>query len=137
MKTCTKCHKTKPIADFPFRGGSRNPLAHCRDCRREYNRAYRAQRPDARKTIPEGLNITTGGVHRTGMGEAMEQIVALMAGRPSLILCEFGDVNVVPASRATPRFLALHRHAVVGTYTGDAPVSQIAADLRAHVGRVL
>jgi hypothetical protein len=46
MKTCGRCHQSKPLDDFPL-DGARGRYNYCRPCKAEYMRDYSArQGPD-------------------------------------------------------------------------------------------
>ena len=48
MKTCTSCHRSLPLTEFPVRRASRDGLnTRCRDCRREANKRDYRRNPGA------------------------------------------------------------------------------------------
>ena len=48
MKTCTSCHRSLPLAEFPVRRASRDGLnTRCRACKREANKRDYQRNPDA------------------------------------------------------------------------------------------
>lgn len=48
-KPCTRCHEVRPLDEFHRKAtGKHGRAAHCRECERERNRAYRAANPEYR-----------------------------------------------------------------------------------------
>lgn len=48
MKTCTSCHRSLPLTEFPVRRASRDGLnTRCRACKREANKRDYQRNPDA------------------------------------------------------------------------------------------
>lgn len=51
LKWCTKCEQVKPTSEFPRWGMSYGPV--CKECKREYDRAYQKQRYNVDKEYRE------------------------------------------------------------------------------------
>jgi hypothetical protein len=57
-KVCTKCRRTKPIAQFHRRGKGKERHQHCRDCRRNYFKSwYKSLPPEQRATRNERAKL--------------------------------------------------------------------------------
>src|SRR5690606_31283384 len=65
MKTCTKCRETKSLTQFASRKPQAGYATRCRDCTREYLRAYRRRHPDKWVTYRE----TYKSRHGEGLAE--------------------------------------------------------------------
>ena len=81
MKQCSRCHETKPFAEFsPMRAGSHGLHAYCRPCVNAYNSARRVKKrwwPETHKRCPRCMQIKMRTEFPLSMRRGNSKIISL------------------------------------------------------------
>ena len=139
MKTCTKCGKTKPLAEFPARKDRPCGVeSACKACRADYFRS-RAKREQSKRKHGDGnMNLIAGDNRVSALAAAARVCEVAQSHKRDIVALvdEAGDLILVPLRRCSAMFFDLHRHAIVGTYRPSAKVLDVMDDLKAHMREV-